>query len=102
MNTMRRCSSGCGSSIPTTYTRKAASARTPRKSCLTTKSSCPSSSRTKLTGELVMGRKADLCVRDDVGERGTRSRFRQRRTTRELTQRGVAHVLKGGDADFAG
>src|SRR5258708_27061094 len=66
MSTTRLCSSGCGSSIPTIYTRKAASARTQRKSFLTIESSSPNSSRTKLTGELLLGNPEKTHQRDKL------------------------------------
>src|SRR5712664_1236186 len=66
MSTTRLCSSGCGSSIPTIYTRKAASARTQRKSFLTIESSSPNSSRTKLTGELLLGNPEQTHQRDKL------------------------------------
>src|SRR5260370_8151215 len=66
MSTTRLCWSGCGSSIPTIYTRKAASARTQRKSFLTIESSSPNSSRTKLTGELLLGNPEQTHQRDKL------------------------------------
>src|SRR6267143_477902 len=104
MSTTRSCSSGCGSSIPTTYTRKAASARTPRKSFLTIESWSPSSSRTKLTGELRRAQPG-MAVPQKPQEQiwcATRSGFRRRGAAGELAQRGVPHILQVGDADLAG
>src|SRR6266481_7515434 len=93
MGTTKPCSSGCGSSIPTTYTRKAASARIPGKSFLTIESSCPSFFQTKLTGERPAW---------EGGPYNYRSGFRRRGAAGELAQSGVTDILKVRDTDLAG